>query len=611
MKKQIADKTNLLYFLLISIAVYSAYFNVVFADFISWDDADFTINNKDVRAFNINALFSNFYLGNYPPLTMLSFSIDYYLGKDSTSVYHLHNIIIHAINSFLVFVLFKKIQTNKYVALVIALIFALHPMQTESVSWVSERKNLVCGLFYLISLILYVRYIKAESAKNYLLVLFVFLCALFSKGMAVSLPIALFAIDIWLGRTFNKKVFFEKIPFFILALVFGIIAIKAQSSAGFLKADQNFPFLQKLLFSGYAFMQYVLKLFAPLGLSAVYPYPKIEFSILYLIGFLFFLTTIFLIYYTFKKNKNSIAGGLLFFTANIIFVLQFIKPGAVLMADHYIYLACLGLIFPITAFVFSVFKNSNLPVLICSFLIIALLASSFKRNQVWKNGITFWEDVVKKYPNSEIALSSLGSEYMLKEDDTKAFDYLNRAISINPNYLKAYYNRGLLYAKNKRYEKAIKDFTKAIEQKNYFRAYLSRAEVFFQLKDFSKSLNDIQTVLASEPNNTKANYLAGNCYNDLNQLDVALGYYNKCINLNPVESQFYFNRAIVFGKQQKFSECLNDLKLSTDINPNFAEAYYWKAVAKVNLKQNPCADFEKAIKLGYLLARDPFFKYCK
>ncbi|MBP7808897.1 MAG: tetratricopeptide repeat protein [Bacteroidia bacterium] len=597
--------------LIILALTFVAYFNVIFADFVSWDDADFTVNNKDVKTFDIKSFFSNFYLGNYVPLTMMSFSVDYLFGKDNTWVYHFHNILLHGVVSIFVFFLFNSIQSNKQVALFTALIFALHPMQTESVSWVSERKNLVCGLFYLLTLLSYIRYIKSENLKNYFIVIIPFIFALFSKGMAVSLPFTLFAIDIWLNRKFNKKLVLEKIPFFILSVIFGIIAIKAQSSAGFLKIDQDFSLLQKIQFSGYAFMQYVLKLFIPLGLSAVYPYPNSSFNFVFLSGILFFLITLFIFFYTLKTNRKTLAGGLLFFIGNIIFVLQFFAQGAVLMADHYIYIASLGIIFPSVIFIFSIIKKTNFPILASSILVLFCLFATHFRNNVWKNNIVFWEDVVKKYPNSEIALSSLGSEYMLKNNDTKAISCFNKAIDLNPNYLKAYYNRGLFFAKKMLLREALLDFTKAIELGRYSKAYLSRAEVYYNLKNYPKTFSDLDFVLNEDPNNIGANFVSGNCYSDLNQLEKAIFFYTKCISLNPNEPTFYLKRAIALGKQQKFNECLNDLNTCTTINPNFAEAFYWKGVAKIILKQNPCSDLEKALSLGYVVARDSYSKYCK
>ncbi|HWY13406.1 MAG TPA: tetratricopeptide repeat protein [Bacteroidia bacterium] len=611
MTKWILNKSNLYCILFIVIAIFAAYFNIIKADFISWDDADFTFNNSAVREFNIRSFFSNYYLGNYVPLTMVSFSIDYYLGQDSSWVYHLHNIFLHVTTSVLVFFLFNELQSNKFVALFTALIFALHSMQTESVVWISERKNLLSGLFYLSGLIFYLRYLNSSSLKNYLVLLLIFITALFSKGMAVSFPIALFAIDLWLNRLFHKKIFLEKIPFFILSLIFGIIAIKAQTYAGFLKLDQDFSFPQKLLFSGYAFMLYVLKLFVPIGLSAIYPYPKTDFTILFFVGLVLFISSLLLLIYAIRKNKKMLAGGLLFFAGNIIFVLQLIKSGAILMADHYIYIAGLGIIFPFTFFIFNFFKKTNFSITVCSILAIGLLIGTHLRNNIWKNGISFWRDIVKKYPNSEIALSSLGAEYMLSGENSKAFSYLNSAINLNPNYLKGYYNRGLLYAKNNRLEEALKDFTKATELKNYSKAFVSRAEVYYTLKDYSRSLSDAETVLKTEPDNVGANFITANCYSDINQLENALVHYNKCIILNSKEPSFYFRRAIVLGKMQRFSECLDDLVICTDIDPRFAEAYYWKGVAKVNLKQDPCTDFQKAISFGYTNANGPLLKYCK
>jgi tetratricopeptide (TPR) repeat protein len=605
------NKSTIWHLLFVSILVLLSYSNVVFAGFISWDDADFTINNKDVQSFNLNAFFSNFYLGNYSPFTMISFSVDYFFGKENTWVYHFHNIILHISNSVLVYILIGKLQDNKRIAFMVALLFAIHPIQCESVSWVSERKNVLCGLFYLLTLLSYISYTKDTSYKKYLLVLFTFLCSLFSKGMAVSLPISLIAIDLWMHRPFLKKNLIEKLPFFIVSFVFGIIAIKAQASASFLKTDANFGFIQNIWFSSYSFMLYVLKIFFPIHLSAIYPYPKTGFNILFIVGFVFFVLFLYVLINSIRKKQNLLAGGLLFFLGNIIFVLQFIAQGAVLMADHYCYIAIIGIIFPVVVLLFKYLKKTETIIPVCSFILIVFLYASYSRNQVWKNNISFWTDIVNKYPNSHIALSSLGSEYMRIGDNVKAGSYLNKAIITNPNYLQGYYNRGLFYAKNNRFEEAISDFTKALSIKNYTKAYVARAAAYRERKEYAKALSDVNFILSYEPNNIKAIYILANCYNDLNELDKALFFYDKIISLAPKEADFYLKKAVVLGKQQRFSACLDYLTICTNLDPNFAEAYYWKGVAKVNLKQNPCSDFSTALSLGFETARKPLMSFCK
>lgn len=596
--------------LLIALATFLAYSNMFTAGLITWDDADFTVNNPDVQSFNIKAFFSSFYLGNYPPLTMVSFAIDSFLGNNNPSVYHFTNILLHAMNTILVFGLFTKIQNNKNLALFIALIFALHPMQVESVSWISERKNLICGFFYLLTLIQYVFYIKNPSQKNYLLVAVLTLLALFSKGMAVSLPIGLLAIDIWCKRNFSAKLLLEKVPFFILSVIFGIIAIKAQSSVGFLKTDTHYAFYQKFLFSGEAYLQYILKLIFPYKLSALYPYP-VGITSLQIIGLVVLVASVVILVITFKRKNYLIAGGLLFFIGNILFVLQFVAFGAVLMADHYVYLACLGLFYPLLHYLFAFLKQERVFIITSTILCALFGGYTFSRNSVWKNEINFWGDIVKKYPASHIAWNSLGAEYMLRGNYKKAHECIDKAIYLSPAFYKAHYNSGLLFATEKNYNAALRAFDQAIRINVYSKAIIARGKVYYELKEYSKALADANYVIEKEPENSNAYFLIANCFNDLNELDKALTNYNKAIALKSTDPMLFFKRAITFGKQQQFQKCLSDLETATNLLPDFAEAYYWKGVAKVNLNQNPCSDLQKALSLGFTAAQGPITKYCR
>ena len=140
---------------------------------------------------------------------------------------------------------------------------------------------------------------------------------------------------------------------------------------------------------------------------------------------------------------------------------------------------------------------------------------------------------------------------------------------------------------------------------------MARANAYYILKDFPKAINDAEAALKSDANNPKANYVLANCYDDLNQLDKALNYYNKVISVNSETPVYYMRRAIVHGKMQQFQLCLQDLDNCTSLDPNYAEAYYWKGVAKVNLKQNPCSDLSKAVSLGFDVARQPLQTYCR
>jgi tetratricopeptide (TPR) repeat protein len=233
------------------------------------------------------------------------------------------------------------------------------------------------------------------------------------------------------------------------------------------------------------------------------------------------------------------------------------------------------------------------------------------RASVWKNSISLYSDIIKKYPHSFVALNSLGAEYMLNKNYDMSLRYLNAAINENTEYYKGYYNRGLLYAQTDRMKNALRDFDKAIALKQYPKAYVARANTYYILKDFPKAISDAEMVLKTDVNNPKANYVLATCYDDLNQLDKALGYYNKVISINAESPLYFMRRAILYGKMQQFQMCLQDLDACTNIDANYAEAYYWKGVVKVNMKQNPCADLRRALDLGFTAAQQPLQTYCR
>lgn len=200
---------------------------------------------------------------------------------------------------------------------------------------------------------------------------------------------------------------------------------------------------------------------------------------------------------------------------------------------------------------------------------------------------------------------------MLNKNYDLSLRYLNAAINENTNYYKGYYNRGLLFAQTERMKDALRDFDKAIELKKYSKAYVARANVYYTLKDFTKAMNDAQIVLKTEPNNMNANYVMANCYDEMNQLEKALLFYNKVISINSENPLFFMQRGILYGKLQQYPSCLLDLEACTSLDANYAEAYYWKGVVKVNMKQNPCSDLKKALDLGFNAAQQPLQTYCR
>jgi tetratricopeptide (TPR) repeat protein len=602
-----ALKPQLVMVLLLTLVFPLVFFQLFSANFISWDDADVLLKNKDVHQFNVKAFFVKHYVGNYAPLTMIGFAIDWALFHGSAFWHHFINVMLHLINALLVFLLIKKLTNNLWTAFLVYIVFSFHPTQIETVAWVAAKNNLLYSSFFLSALICYVNYIQQKHSKYYIFSLVLFVLSVLSKPSAICFPLCLLAIDYFLQPKLSTKVFINKIPFFIISIIIGVATIYSRTEDKFINESHAFAIHERIGYAGYAIWQYLYKFLIPINLSVIYPYPSNKtFSLVVGYGVLIILGA--LCYRLVKRKNKIVLLGLSFFIINLLLVLQFIPFGEVLTADRYLYLPIIGL----TLILFSLvkFKEKDYKFLSTG-LIVVLGSLSFVRTAVWKNSISLYSDIIDKYPHSFVALNSLGAEHMLNKNYQPAQEYLNKAIAENQNYYKGYYNRGLLFAQTNRMNEAISDFTKAIELKQYPKAYVGRANVYYVMKDFPKAISDAETVLKIDNNNIKANFVLANCYDDLNQMDKAIVYYNKVITLNPDEPNYYLRRAILFGKMQQFTSCLNDLNAATTLNPQYAEAYYWKGVVKVNLKQNPCEDLKQALKLGFQAAQQPLMNYCR
>jgi tetratricopeptide (TPR) repeat protein len=607
-EKNISFKRTLLYALILCAIVVLVYIKLFSAGFISWDDGDVVLNNKDVHHFDIKAFFTNYYVGNYAPISMIGFAIDWLIFKGNAGGHHAISLLFHVINGVLVYYLINLILKDKLKALLCALIFCFHPLQVETVAWVSAKNNLVYSLFFLLGLISYSKFILEGIRKYYIYALVFFILSVLSKPSAICFPVVLVLIDYLLKPKLEfKSLLLNKIPFIIIAIILSIATIYTRTEDKFINQNHAYAIHERIGYAGYAILQYIYKFLIPINLSVIYPYPQ-DKTLSLMIGYAIVLLFVFGCYKLYKSKHKLVLYGLLFFVTNLILVLQFIPFGEVLTADRYMYLPIVGL--SLIAVNFLPSNQTYLKVSSVS-IILVLGTITFMRASVWKNSISLYTDIIKKYPHSFVALNSLGAEHMLNKNYDMSLRYLNAAINENTNYYKGYYNRGLLFAQTDRMKDALKDFDKAITLKQYSKAYVARANVFYTLKDFPKAIADAEIVLKTEPGNAKANYVLANCYDDLNQLNKAINYYNKTIASSSENPLFYLRRAIVYGKMQQFQACIQDLDMSTAIDPNYAEAYYWKGVVKVNMKQNPCADLRKAVDLGFTAAQQPLMNYCR
>lgn len=469
----------------------------------NWDDQEYVTENTHLKGFNKeNVLyhFTHFHMGNYHPLTMISLSLDH---KEPLRAkrFHITNLVLHVLNTVLVFLFVFLLVKNNYVACITALLFAVHPMHVESVAWVSERKDVLYAFFFLAALCAYVPYIYSEkhNLKWYLLITFLFICSLLSKGQAVILPVIFLFIDYFSDRKLNSKVLLEKTPWLLLSIVFGVIAIFAQKSSNYIQSVEVFPIMDRILFACYSTVAYVYKLIFPVGLSCFYPYPvKVggAYPIAVYISPLLILAFAFIVWNYFRKNKYVVFACLLFVTA-ISIILQLIPVGSALIADRYTYIAYLGFFMFFGKIFADAYEKKILGVprifILCfaPLFIIILSYQTYERIEVWKDSLSLWNNAATPEQTSPKVFINRGTIYSDKQFHELAIKDFNKALELKPDYAEAFYNRGLAYFNLKKYSESINDYSSAIKLDPQLAvAWHNRAGTYFTIGKYTEALSD-------------------------------------------------------------------------------------------------------------------------
>ncbi|MCX8010066.1 MAG: tetratricopeptide repeat protein [Ignavibacteria bacterium] len=579
------SKNEWLWLVIIILVSFVANYPTLNNGFTNWDDNKYVVENKlitELNSENLKTIFTTPFMGNYHPLTVLSLAVDYSLGEIEPFVYHLNNLLLHLANTILVFLIIKILFKNLILAIIVALIFGIHPLHVESIAWVSERKDVLYSLFYLTATFFYVKYAETLRIKFYILTLLFFLLSLLSKGQAVSFSVTIIAIDFLLKRKLiDKRVLFEKIPFFVLSIVFGIVAIYSQQTSEAMDIIVQYTFLQRILFASYGFIQYLIKLIIPINLSAFYPYPENVESglhwIFYLAPILVIVLTALSIYSI--KYSNKIFFGFAFFVINIFLVLQLIPVGGAIMADRYVYIPSIGfflLIGLLVIYLLEKFSKSKL--LIYSIFGIYLLIIgiiNYNRTQIWKDSLTLWNDVLEKYPKVHVALTNRGNVYgrELKMLDRALEDY-NNSIKYNPTYPIAYCNRAIVYGMKGKSDLALADLNKALELKpNYLEALQNRGIAYAQLGKFDKALNDFNEALKMDASNYSSYMNRAIAYFELGDYTKAIDDFTSALLIKPNDKTAFYRRSLCYYRMANFQKAFEDAQSALQAGYNIDQIY--------------------------------------
>jgi tetratricopeptide (TPR) repeat protein len=517
-----------------------------------YDDGPLILENNAVLAEGFDRVkiaFSEFVYGLYHPITSLSFAMNYDLTDGRPGGMHFVNLTYHVLNGLLVYVLINHFAKDRRWSLLGASLFVLHPMHVESVVWLSERKDLLYTFFFLLSLIIYLHWRLKQSWAWYGLSILVFVLSLLSKSAAVVFPLVLVGYLFFWEKKRELKAYLHSIPYFVLSLVFGVINIRAQETAGFIRdlsADYNI--LDRIFMFFYSLSYYLSKFFIPLESVPKHFYPIKEgvgLPIEYYLSLIPIAAFIYLIVRWWKQYPQRVFGLMTFFFI-ILPVLKIIPTGNDMVSDRYSYLPYFGLILS-ACLLLKELKSQKLSLALV--VVFCLISAYFSRSyvSVWENEETLWTSVIQANPKHSVGYTERGRAYVVMAKYEQALNDLSTSLKIDSTNALAWNNRGSCYAGLGNIRQAVFDFSKAIElDPEYAFAYSNRGIEYFKVGERELAFADFDQAIELEPENAGHYNNKGIALAQSGSLPDAIDYFKKALELNPglQDAQLNLERAI-------------------------------------------------------------------
>jgi Tfp pilus assembly protein PilF len=568
-----------------------AFYPVLHNQFVNWDDYKNIVENPFYRGLswtNIRWMFSVFYMGHYHPLTWLTLAVDYLVWGLNPFGYHLTNLLFHCANAVVLYLVAGRIflsadpSLNVYehslvplAAGLTALLFSIHPLRVESVAWVTERRDVLSGLFFLLTILSYLKAVKIGVAhpghKRWMIAsLGLYLFSLLSKASGMTLPVVLLILDVYplrrLGQIstgwFDSKslyVWREKLPFFGLAVAAGVIALMAQYHAGALRPLEEHGIASRLMQALYGIAFYLWKIILPFGLSPLYE--MVPNSNAWNWGFLSGALTVLvlsLVLFALRRRWPAVLASWITYLVILAPTLGVAQSGPQLVADRYSYFSCMswallagaGLLRIWQLFVSERFVSRvSMMVTVTSLAGAALIGFgvlTWKQAQIWHDSESLWRHALSIAPASSFGRNNLGNALVAQGQFEEAIDQFQRALRINPNDADVVYNLGNALAQKGNFEEAAKQ---------------------------------LQHALQINPGNAMAAYDLGNVRARQGRLDEAVDQFKRALKIDPALTRAHYNVGSLLGQQGKLDEAIRHYRLALGIDATHVKARYYLALA--------------------------------
>jgi len=618
--------------------------------FVHWDDNVNFLENPYYRGLGwtqLRWMFSTFLLGHYQPLSWMTLGLDYLVWGMNPFGYHLTNLILHAFNAVVFYFLCVRLLSLSMPAVAedfalrvgagfAAVLFAVHPLRVESVAWATERRDVLSGLFFLLTLLCYVRGPAAERKEGYrkwmAVTLGWYILSLLSKAVGVTLPAVLLVLDVyplrrlgggegkWFGPAV-RKVWLEKLPFVVLALGAAWVAVLAQFDAEAVESLSQRGLIARLAQASYGLGFYLRKTFLPVGLSPIYELPA-DFNpgewIYVLSGSA--VAAITYMAFFFRRRWPACLAVWVYYAAMVAPVSGIAQSGVQLAADRYSYLPCLGWAISIGGGLLFLWerrlRRSRMTFALVSgaavMVVAALVFLTWKQAEVWHDSERLFSYVLNVSPRSKVAHTGLGGILFSRGQIDQAIDHYRSALLVDPYYPLAHFKlaealsargkldeatqhyqqairlpgpvkaRGAAYAglgallnNQGQFDQAVKSYRQAVEvDPEYAPAHVNLGVALAGRGEVDEAIAHFRQAVQNEPDSVLAHFHWGNALFGKGDLEGAVEHYRRAIEIDPKNAEAHTNLGSVLGARGEDEAAVGHYREALKANPNFGPARF-------------------------------------
>ena len=604
----------------LAVLIAAVYWQVARAGFVNYDDDEYVTANPHVlgglTAPGVVWAFTASRLANWHPLTWLSHALDCEWFGMNAGGHHAVSVLLHLVNTVLLFLVLRRMTGATWRSACVAALFGVHPLHVESVAWVAERKDVLSGLFWMLALWGYARYVERPTRLRYAVVMGWYAMGLMAKPMVVTLPFVLLLLDYWpLGRTlwtrsvvgnnaplrFGELVW-EKVPLFALAVLSCGMTTWAQHSGGTIPSLEQLPLGARMANAVVSYVRYMEKAVWPSGLAVFYPCRAWSATAVIVAGAILVAVSATVIRRA--RRDPHLAVGWFWFLGVLVPAIGLVQVGAQSMADRYTYLPLIGLFIMLSWSVPSrAMERRNLKVITCvAAAAVLAVCAALSRVQVgyWKDSETLFRHALDLTRDNWVAHNNLALVLTELGRVREAKEHYEESLQINPRNPGAHNNLGELFLREGKVGDAIGHYEQALRiSPDYADAHGNLGNVFLQEGKVGDAIGHYEQALRIKPESFPAHYNLGNALLQEGKVGDAIGHYEQALRIKPDYAQAHCNLGNALLQEGKVSEAIGHYEQALRIKPDYAEAHsnLGIALAQTGKIEEAIAHYEQALRI--------------